>query len=354
MLCRGSSSFSVWVHLRGLELTVDWFKYQIASAIASVQEAIANLGQRIDGQQARQAPTQEDAQFDPVPPPPPPPAPPISQFTPPPIPFVLHSQTEVAPPPAIVPTLTTDDTQARMEKLEQRMRQLRTSEGLEDWDDFDGTLTAGLPAKFRMPEMERYSGVGCPRIHLKVYSTLMRAHGLDESQMIMLFPMSLSGIAQKWYVSLDISRRRTWDDLTQEFLRQFSFNTVIDVSQRELEALRQRPDETVTSFIFRWREKILQIIDRPSERDQITMFVRSLQPRFARHLIGSRHTDFGTLLQALYDIEDGISRGLWVESSLTDPKGKRPLGGPRSDVGAISTYRPRHPRYQQTDQQPHQ
>ena len=84
------------------------------------------------------------------------------------------------------------------------------------------------------------------------------------------------------------------------------------------------------------------------------MFVRSLQPRFSRHLIGSRHTDFGTLLQALYDIEDGISRGLWVESSLTDPKGKRPLGGPRSDVSAISTYRPRHPRYQQTYQQPHQ
>ena len=167
-------------------VTVD----QLASAIASVQEAIANLGQRIDGQQARQASAQEDAQFDPVPPPPP-----ISQFTPPPVPFVLHNQTEVAPPLAIAPTLTIDDTQARMEKLEQRMRQLRTSEGLVDWDDFDGTLPAGLPAKFRMPEMERYSGVGCPRIHLKVYSTLMRAHGLDESQMIMLFPMSLSGIA---------------------------------------------------------------------------------------------------------------------------------------------------------------
>ena len=86
-----------------------------------------------------------------------------------------------------------------MEKLEQRMRQLRIYEGLADWDDFDGTPIAGLPAKFRMPEMERYSGVGCPRIHLKVYSTLMRAHSLDESLMIMLFPMSLSGIAQKCF-----------------------------------------------------------------------------------------------------------------------------------------------------------
>ena len=67
--------------------------------------------------------------------------------------------------------------------------------------------------------------------------------------MIMLFPMSLSGAAQRWFASLDVSRCRTWDDLAQEFLRQFAFNTVIDVSRRELEALRQRPDETVTSFI---------------------------------------------------------------------------------------------------------
>ena len=29
MLSRGSSSFSVWVHLHGLELTADWFEYQI-------------------------------------------------------------------------------------------------------------------------------------------------------------------------------------------------------------------------------------------------------------------------------------------------------------------------------------
>ena len=80
--------------------------------------------------------------------------------------------------------------------------------------------------------------------------------------MIMLFPLSLSGAAQRWFASLDPSRRRTWTDLAQEFLRQYSFNIVVDVSRRELEALKQRPDETVTSFISRWREKIVQIIDR--------------------------------------------------------------------------------------------
>ncbi|RVW58997.1 Retrovirus-related Pol polyprotein from transposon 17.6 [Vitis vinifera] len=263
-----------------------------------------------------------------------PPPPPHSQPAPQTIPFTLHSQTEVAPPPAIVPTPISEDPHARMDKLEQKLRQMRTSEGAITWEDFDGAPVASLPAKFRMPEIERYTGIGCPRIHLRLYSTVMRAHGLDDAQMVMLFPMSLSGAAQRWFASLEVSRRRTWDDLAQEFLRQFAFNTVIDVSRRELEALRQRPEESVTSFISRWREKISQIIDRPSERDQISMIMRSLQPRFARHLMGFpiRILD------------------LWYRLCT----GKRPSGGQRSgDVGAISSagMRPSR-RYQTVGQTP--
>ena len=56
--------------------------------------------------------------------------------------------------------------------------------------------------------------------------------------MIMLFLLSLSGAAQSWFASIDPSRRRTWIDLAQEFLRLYSFNIVMDVSRRELEALR--------------------------------------------------------------------------------------------------------------------
>ena len=78
---------------------------------------------------------------------------------------------------------------------------------------------ANLSAKFRIPDIERSMGIDCPHIHLGLYNTIMRAHELDESQMIMLFPMSLSGVAQRWFASLDASCHRTWDDLAQEFLR---------------------------------------------------------------------------------------------------------------------------------------
>ena len=77
------------------------------------------------------------------------------------------------------------------------MRQLRVSDGSAVWDDLEGMSVASLPVKFRMPDIERYIGIGYPRIHLKLYSTVMSAHGLDEPQMITLFPLSLSVAAQR-------------------------------------------------------------------------------------------------------------------------------------------------------------
>ena len=78
---------------------------------------------------------------------------------------------------------------------------------------------AALLVQFRMPNIERYTGIGCPRIHLQLYNPVMRGHRLDEAHMIMLFPLSLSGAAQCWFASLDPLRIRTWVDLGQEFIR---------------------------------------------------------------------------------------------------------------------------------------
>ncbi|WKA04767.1 hypothetical protein VitviT2T_022774 [Vitis vinifera] len=310
-------------------VTVD----QFTAAMASIQEALASLRQEIGGQQVRPPTVQDETPYDSHPPPPPPPVPSVHQASP----YVLHGHSEIAPP-VVAQAVVADDTHARMDRIEQCMRQMRVSDGSVVWDDFGGMPVASLPAKFRMPDIERYTGVGCPRLHLRLYSTVMRAHGLDEPQMITLFPLSLSGAAQHWFASLESSRRRTWDDLAQEFLRQFSFNIVVDVSRRELEALRQRTEESVSSFISRWRGKIAEIVDRPSERDQIQMVLRSLQPRIARHVVGVPFADFGSLVMALYDVEDGISRGLWADSSPSDVKGKKPFVGPRpTDVSAISS-----------------
>ena len=190
-------------------VTVD----QFTAAMTSIQKALANLKQEISTQQSRPPVVQDETLYDSLPPPPPPPGLTVPHASP----YILHGHSEVVPP-VVVQTIMIEDTHARINHIEQRIRQLRLSDSFAAWDDLEGILVASLSTKFRMPDIERYTSVGCPLIHLQLYSIVMRAHGLDESQMITLFPLSLSGMAQRWFASLESSRRRTWDDLTQEFL----------------------------------------------------------------------------------------------------------------------------------------
>ena len=78
------------------------------------------------------------------------------------------------------------------------------------------------------------------------------------------------------------------------------------------------------------------------------MVLRSLQPRIVRHVVGVPFTNFGSLVLALYDVEDGISRGLWTDFSPTNVKRKKPLGKQRLiDVSAISSTSQRPPKRHQ-------
>ena len=104
-------------------------------------------------------------------------------------------------------------------------------DGVIGWDGYDDLLVVALPVEFRMSDIERYPGIGCPRIHLQLYCAVMHGHRFDETHVIMLFPLLLSGVAQRWFASLDLSRCRTWADLGQEFIRQYYFNTVVDASR---------------------------------------------------------------------------------------------------------------------------
>ncbi|RVW60358.1 hypothetical protein CK203_089858 [Vitis vinifera] len=108
-------------------VTVD----QFTAAMASIQEALASLRQEISGQQGRPPTVQDETPYDSHPPPPPPPVPSVHQASP----YVLHGHSEIAPP-AVAQAVVADDTHARMDRIEQCMRQMRVSDGSVVWDDF--------------------------------------------------------------------------------------------------------------------------------------------------------------------------------------------------------------------------
>ncbi|RVX04670.1 hypothetical protein CK203_023499 [Vitis vinifera] len=219
-------------------VTVD----QFAEAMASIQEAIASLGRRIDGQQAQQVP-----------------------------PWMVPNRGCSASRHRAYPT--SEDPHARMDRLEQGLRQLRTSDRAITWEHRDeGSWTGRASDDYSFPTIFEWGG---PAL------------------------VCISGA----------SRRRTWDDLAQEFLRQFSFNTVVDVSRRELEALRQRAEESVSSFISRWRGKIAEIsIDHQRGPDS---------DGFEEPAAADRQT---------------------CDSSPSDVKGKKPFVGQRRQMLALSVH----------------
>ena len=77
------------------------------------------------------------------------------------------------------------------------------------------------------------------------------------------------------------------------------------------------------------------------------MILRSLWPKIDRHVVVISFTDFGSLVSALYDMEDDISRWLWYDSSSIDAKGNKPLGKQRSYVGIITSTSQRPPKRHQ-------
>ena len=81
------------------------------------------------------------------------------------------------------------------------------------------------------------------------------------------------------------------------------------------------------------------------------MIMRSLQPSYARYLMGVPIMDYRALIEALYGIEDGMARSLWSDSSSSDSKGKKPSRP--GEVGAISSFRHGAPRPQYASIRPH-
>ena len=134
---------------------------QFTAAMAFIQEALASLRQEIGNQQSRLPVVQDETPHDSLPPSPLPPVLIVPQASP----YLLHGHSEVAPH-AVVQTTVIDDAHTRMDRIEQHMRQLRVSNGSAIQDDLEGMLVASLPAKFRMFDIDRYTSIGCPCIHL--------------------------------------------------------------------------------------------------------------------------------------------------------------------------------------------
>ncbi|KAL7255883.1 hypothetical protein ACSBR1_009928 [Camellia fascicularis] len=91
-----------------------------------------------------------------------------------------------------------------------------------------------LPDRFKMPHIDRFDGSGDPMVHLHLFSDILRPMGLTTAQKMSLFGRTMSGIAAIWYAKLEDSVKQNWEELAEAFIAQYSYNTQIEITTRDL------------------------------------------------------------------------------------------------------------------------
>ena len=93
----------------------------------------------------------------------------------------------------VISTLT-----RKMEEIQELVREKKANTEF-DLENMGVKGMKKLPPKFTMPDVQKFSGIGDPKLHLKQYGSIMSVTSLDIEQKVGVFPLSLTGLAQEWY-----------------------------------------------------------------------------------------------------------------------------------------------------------
>uniref|UniRef100_A0A2N9HWY3 Retrotransposon gag domain-containing protein n=1 Tax=Fagus sylvatica TaxID=28930 RepID=A0A2N9HWY3_FAGSY len=141
---------------------------------------------------------------------------------------------------------------SRIEDEERRNEEEKSKAAIErskEFKVFTKKDPSQLPPKFVILETDRFSGIGDPKQHLRQYLNFVKINGLNKQQVLQAFPLSLAGSTSNWYYTLNVGQTKNWGELVEIFIDQFLYNTMIDVTLRDLEMTRQRENETFSEFL---------------------------------------------------------------------------------------------------------
>ena len=167
-----------------------------------------------------------------------------------------------------------------------------------------------LSSKYQFPSMKKYSVTDDPHLYLKQYVIYMKATGLSNNHIIRQFSMSLEGAIIQWYYTLDAHVQWDWKELCSTFIKQYGLNSQFEVSLQELQNTTKRHDESFTSFLTRWREKLAQMKYRPAESNQLMIAIEACIPPLADKLKDMDIKDFKDLYRFGVQVEADLNESI--------------------------------------------
>ncbi|XP_015074763.1 uncharacterized protein LOC107018719 [Solanum pennellii] len=121
-----------------------------------------------------------------------------------------------------------------------------------------------LPPGFKTPKFDKYDG-----------------HG-----------ESLTGVASEWFIDQKISHWHIWDDIAQDFVRQFKYNIDIMLDRYTLSNMRKKPSESFREYVIKWREQAARVKTPLNEKELVDIIIEAQDPNYFYHLTAAMRRPF--------------------------------------------------------------
>ena len=131
--------------------------------------------------------------------------------------------------------------------------------------------------------------------------------GATKELLAQMFQNTLTRAALRWFVNLEDTIARSCEDIYREFHKQYKYNIKVDITMRDLETTKQERKESFFTFISKWSSKAAQMMNRPSEEEQLVMAVKNLLPVYHKYLFAQYFPNFKALTTVGTQIEDAIN-----------------------------------------------
>jgi hypothetical protein len=150
-------------------------------------------------------------------------------------------------------------------------------------------------------------------------------YGITDVHQIRLFPLSLSGTTFNWFVSLAANTINTLEQLEQKFHDCF-FNGELELRLSHLAGAKQKPNETVSEYIRRFRETINKCYNLTiGDRDLAELAFVGLMMALRGRVEGQDFTDVNHLLQRVL-AQESRAKEHTVQNRFRENNVKEKLG----------------------------
>ncbi|XP_070010705.1 uncharacterized protein [Nicotiana sylvestris] len=120
------------------------------------------------------------------------------------------------------------------------------------------------------------------------------------------FGESLVGIASEWYMDQDMSRWHIWDDLAQDFVRQFQYNIDIAPDRNSLSNFKNKSSESFREYVVKWRKQAASVKPPMDETKMVSVFLQAQEADYFQNMLSAMGKSFVDAIKIGEMVENGL------------------------------------------------